>query len=106
MEPIDNKEQINCPYCHELISIHAKKCKHCNEIVDVQMREIDMLKKQQLRHDSNIIVNNNNNLSSVTSISKKKFPHIAHLIMTILTGGLWAFVWLIHYIMRDKDTYK
>lgn len=106
MEHIENKELINCTYCHELISMRAKKCKHCNEIVDAQMRDIEMLKQQQLRNNSNIIVNNNNNLSSNMSNSKKRFPHIAHFIMTCLTGGLWAFVWVIHYITRDKDTYK
>ncbi|UAL57252.1 zinc ribbon domain-containing protein [Edwardsiella tarda] len=98
-------QQTLCPYCDELVSSKAKKCKHCGEILDQQLREIEQLKREK---NQNIIVsnnNNNNNNNNSQGFSKKKFPWIAHLILTILTGGLWGFIWLLHWIFRDKDTY-
>ncbi len=105
----ENNELVKCIYCDELVSSRAKKCKHCGEILDVQLREIESLKRENANRDkSNIIVSNNNNLvsSSGTSSGTKRFPHIAHLIMTILTGGLWIFVWILHYIFRSKESYS
>lgn len=29
----------NCPFCSEEILIEAKKCKHCGEFLDKEMRE-------------------------------------------------------------------
>lgn len=37
---------IECPYCSELVNAKSRKCKHCGEILDPQMREIEMLKRQ------------------------------------------------------------
>jgi len=28
------------------------------------------------------------------------FPHTMHLLLTIFTCGLWAPVWLVHYLIR------
>ena len=103
---VDNQLQVKCPYCDELISPIAKKCKHCGEILDAQMREIESLKRENANRDkSNIIVSNNNN-NNPSSSGTKRFPHIAHLIMTILTGGVWVVVWLLHYIFRNKENYS
>lgn len=33
-EEIAERQEINCPYCDELISSRAKKCKHCGEFLD------------------------------------------------------------------------
>lgn len=51
-----NNDQINCPYCDELISSKAKKCKHCGEILDPQLREIEFLKNQ--KSQSQVFMNN------------------------------------------------
>lgn len=37
---------IECPYCSEPVNAKSRKCKHCGEILDPQMREIEMLKRQ------------------------------------------------------------
>ena len=34
-----------CPFCHEDISIHAKKCKHCGETIDVALRAAEEAKR-------------------------------------------------------------
>ena len=103
----ETEKMVNCIYCHELISSKAKKCKHCGEIVDQQMRDIERLMKE--KNNQNIIVSNNNNNNNNLPLSipsKKRFPHIAHAIMSFLTGGIWIFVWIIHYIFRDKNSYS
>ena len=30
--------KIRCPYCSELVAFSAKKCKHCGEFFDVNLR--------------------------------------------------------------------
>ncbi|WKS80412.1 zinc ribbon domain-containing protein [Edwardsiella tarda] len=100
---MNEQQQVNCPYCDELISKNAKKCRHCGEILDPQLREIEMLKRDK---NQNVIVsNNNNNNNNNISTGKKRFPWVAHLVLTILTGGLWGIVWILHWIFRDKNTY-
>ncbi|WP_419245981.1 zinc ribbon domain-containing protein [Serratia sp. NFX21] len=103
-----NQLETRCSYCDEMISSKAKKCKHCGEILNPQLREIESLKRENANRDkSNIVVsNNNNNNNNQGSTGSKRFPHIAHLIMTIITGGLWIFVWLLHYIFRNKENYS
>lgn len=93
-----NNQTKECPYCAEIINIKAKKCKHCNEILDAQMRDIDLLKKSS----SPIIVNNNNNNNDN---KKKNFPHLFHFIVTLFTG-FWLIVWIMHYLLRDKNYYS
>lgn len=31
----------------------------------------------------------------------RSFPHTLHLILTILTCGLWAPIWIIHYLLSQ-----
>ena len=54
--PVAQKE---CTFCSELIAANAKKCKHCGEIIDPTLREVENLKNQ--RQNGPIIVSNNNN---------------------------------------------
>lgn len=98
---LNEEDQINCPYCAERILAKAKKCKHCGEVLDHQMREIEILKQQK-----NLIVNNNNNNNSSNAVGKIDYPWGWHLILTILTGGMWLFVWLILYLSRNKNIYN
>jgi hypothetical protein len=103
MSTTETKE-ISCPYCAETINAAAKKCKHCGEIIDPQMREIENLKNQQKQ---NLIVNNNNNNNNNNPQNgqKKNFGHGIHIILTLLTGGFWAIIWFIAYANRDKNIY-
>ena len=27
------------------------------------------------------------------------FPHMMHLVMTFLTCGAWALIWIVHYVV-------
>lgn len=102
---------INCPYCAEIISASAKKCKHCGEILDAQLRDIEMLKSQK----SQLIVNNSASAASSSSAgsagvgvgvdTRRPFPHLLHFIATVLTFGAWWIIWLLHYIFRNKAYY-
>lgn len=101
----DNMDSKSCPYCAETIAKLAKKCKHCGEIIDAQMRDIEALKRQQ----QNVIVNNNNNNNNNNNgngiIVLRRFPHLFHFIFTIFTGGLWLVIWILHYLFRDRKYY-
>lgn len=93
------EQQMDCPYCAEKISKKAKKCRHCGEILDQQMRDIEALKQQR-----NLIVNNNNNNNA--SNGKATYPWGFHLFLTLITGGAWGIVWLIMYLLRDRNVYN
>ncbi len=38
MEPADSRPRKNCPYCGEAILAEAKKCQHCREYLDPDLR--------------------------------------------------------------------
>lgn len=40
--------------------------------------------------------------SSVVLVYKKPVKHVTHLIVTLLTGGLWLPVWVV-LILRNKE---
>lgn len=33
---------------------------------------------------------------------KKPFPHLLHLILTVLSFGFWLPVWIIHRLFSDR----
>jgi len=86
-----------CPFCSELIKETAKKCKHCNEILDVVLRAADDSKKTQ-----NVFMNSSSASAAVAVTESKSFPHVMHLILTILTWGAWAIIWVIHYLLKGR----
>ncbi len=97
-------DEMECPYCAEKIKAKAKKCKHCNEIIDAQMRDIDVLKSQ----NKDVIVNNANAASSAITASdsgKKPFNHGGHMLVTVLTCGFWLPVYILVYLFRNKSYY-
>lgn len=55
-------QTINCPFCMELIHPQAKKCRHCNETLDVTLRAAQ--EAQRSSHGGgqpNIVINNQAN---------------------------------------------
>lgn len=99
-------ERKECPYCSEMIVIKAKKCRFCGEILDQQMRDIEMLKsKASIPLVVNNNNNNNNNVDNKAHGRLRNFPNVFHFILTILTGGIWLFIWILHYLFRDKNYY-
>lgn len=85
-------EKVNCSYCDELISKNAKKCKHCGEIIDVGMRELNSLKTQIMTSKSRVIVNsnNNNNNNNNGEDSKRSLGSVLKFLLAffILTSAL------------------
>ena len=39
----------------------------------------------------------------VTLAQKRRVTHLGHFILTLLTGGLWGFVWLALVLSRGED---
>lgn len=78
---------IDCPYCAEPINAKSKKCRHCSEILDPQMREIEMLKNQ--RNAPHVFMNAGGGAASASSASAassggenpllRRFPHWMHI---------------------------
>lgn len=36
-----------------------------------------------------------NNNAMLLELRKKKTSHILHLLLSIITGGLWVFIWIL-----------
>lgn len=66
MTDIQEVIEAECPYCAEKINSRAKKCKHCGEILDSTMRELELLKS----HKKDVYVTNN----SASSASATAVP--------------------------------
>lgn len=97
---LNNKsaELKECPYCAETIAAAAKKCKHCGEMLDPTLRDIQNFKHQNQHNVVHTIVQENVNGQ------KRKFSHFWHFVLTLLTG-FWLFIWIIAYATRDKNIY-
>jgi len=98
-----------CPFCGEQILLEAKKCKHCSETVDVALRAAEDAKRS---NDNKPMVFMNaggggggGGGGTGPVIQKQNFPHLMHGIITLVTCGSWAIVWLLLYIFRDKNRY-
>lgn len=107
----ENDTHISCPYCSEEISASAKKCKHCGEFIDAAMREIEALKNQK----QSVFMNADGGASSSSSSAAasggatepqlRPYSHWWHLLLTVLTAGLWLPVWILLYLFRNKRVY-
>lgn len=103
---------IDCLYCSEPINPKSKKCKHCGEILDPQMRELELLKSQ--KNNPQVFMNAGGASASSASAASastgggdtlRKFPHVFHIIMSLLTGLLWLPVYILMYVFRNKRYY-
>lgn len=97
---------IDCPYCSESINPKAKKCKHCGEILDPQMREIDLLKSQ--RNSPQVFMNAGGGAAAAAASGAgilRRFPHWFHILLVIISGGLWIPGYLLMYLFRNKRYY-
>lgn len=104
-------ETIACPYCAEPINPKSKKCRHCGEILDPQMREIELLKSN--RNSPQVFMNaggasaaaSSSAASSTVVAILRKFPHWLHIILTLISGGLWLPIYILMYIFRNRRYY-
>lgn len=100
-EDNQNIDEVKCPYCAENIKAKAKKCKHCGEILDSQLRELSFLRKQQA---SRLIVNNNIGTER-GFYTKIEYPFGFHLFLSVITCGTWIPIWFLLWLMRDRNVY-
>jgi hypothetical protein len=56
---------------------------------------------------SNVYMNAGGGATAATGggIQLRPFNHLIHIILSILTAGLWIPVWLLVYIFRNKAVY-
>ncbi len=107
MEDTASAATIDCPYCSEPINPKSKKCKHCGEILDPQMREIELLKSQ--RNSPQVFMNAGGAAAAASASgaadSLRRFPHWFHIILTLITGLIWLPVYLLMFWFRNKRYY-
>jgi hypothetical protein len=77
----------------------AKKCKHCGETVDVALRAAEEARRIAENSSRGGGSASAASATVVVQVSQKYFPHFLHLILTILTCGLWFPIWVLHYII-------
>ena len=96
---------IACPYCQETINAKSKKCRFCGEILDPQMQEIQLLKSQNTPH----VFMNAGGAAAAASASGagpvRRFRHWLHIILTLISGGLWLPVYILMYVFRNRRYY-
>lgn len=97
---------VECPYCSGEISPKAKKCRHCGEILDPQMREMELLKNQRTAPPP-VYMNAGGGGGAAGGYAAplRRFPHVLHIIICLITGGLWFPVYVLLYLFRNKQYY-
>jgi hypothetical protein len=108
MEAASPISTMDCPYCSEPINAKSKKCKHCGEILDPQMREIELLKSQ--RNSPHVFMNAGGGAAAASAATGnsgpvKRFPHWIHILLCIVTSGLWIPVYVLMYWFRNRRYY-
>ncbi len=92
-----------CPFCAEAVAIEAKKCKHCGETLDVALRAAEEAKRGQANAAPMVFMNAG---GGAAAPEKRRFPHLLHFILTVLTMGGWLVIWILHYLFRNKSLYR
>jgi hypothetical protein len=97
--------QVECPFCAELISAKARKCRHCGETVDVSMRKAEEAMRASER-SSNVYMNAGGGaVASGGGQQLRPFNHALHIILSVITLGWWLPVYFLFYILRNKSIY-
>lgn len=90
-------DQANCPFCDELISARAKKCKHCGETVDVALRKAEEALRASER-SGNVYMNAAvSNAPEGRSYSRTK-SKLAAFILAWLLGGIGAHKFYLNQV--------
>lgn len=77
-----------CPFCMETVNADAKKCRHCGEILDTTLREIENLKRSQNNGPTVINNNNNNNNNNAPAFAGAPKSRIVYILLAFFFGLL------------------
>ncbi|MCI0700449.1 MAG: DUF4339 domain-containing protein [Planctomycetia bacterium] len=97
------RDTQECPYCSEIISIRAKRCPVCGETVDVAMREAEEARREAGDARREARRRPRREREVVVYRDKPTCPHVLHLVLTVLTLGLWLPIWIIHAIVVEAS---
>lgn len=98
--------QAPCPMCDEMISVNARKCRHCGETLDVALRKAEEALRHTERQQPNVYMNAGGGAAAAGSGQQlRHFKHFMHIIVSVFTLGLWVPVWLLMYLFRNRSVY-
>lgn len=104
---IQSAATIECPYCSGDIAAKAKKCRHCGEMLDPQMRELELLKSQKSTAPTVFMNAGGGGGAAIGSgFQLHGFRHWLHIILTLITGGMWLPVYVLLYLFRRQSRLK
>lgn len=100
----DERAVKHCPFCGETILVVAKKCKYCHETIDVALRVAEEAKRtaEFASRAGSAASASSSSTVIVEGRDERRFPHLFHFVLTILTCGLWLPIWILHRFLSHR----